>query len=213
MQEYRLRVQVSGRYLVDTPDGSGPFPVLAAFHGYGQVAEDGMAMLRAVPGSERWLKCSVEALHPFMNMKGDPGASWMTRRDRELRITENVAYVDAVLDQVMAGHPVSGSVVLAGFSQGAGMACRTAVLGSRVVSAVMLLGGDIPPELGRIDRMAMVHIARGERDRLYPPERFDADRERLRNAGLPFASCSYRGGHAPNEEYFADAGRFLSSVG
>ncbi len=213
MQQRHIRIEVSGRYLVEVPDGDAPFPLLAGFHGYGQTAEDQMALLRLIPGSEGWVRCSIEALHPFMNSKGDPGASWMTRRERELRIEENVRYVDAVLDAVRWDFPVEGLPVLHGISQGTGMACRAALLGRRHVAGVMLLGGDIPPELDGLRRMGQVQIARGASDRFYPMERFEADRERLRDAGVAPDAVTFQGSHGPNAGYFAEAGRFLGTLG
>jgi predicted esterase len=212
MQNHHIRVEVSGLYLVDAPEGAGPFPLLAGFHGYGQTAEDQMELLRRIPGSERYVCCSIEALHPFMNKKGDPGASWMTRIDRELRIEENVGYVDAVLDAVRMDFP-EGALVLHGFSQGAGMACRAALMGRHTVAGVMLLGGDIPPELDDLRRMGRVQLARGESDRFYPMERFEADRAKLRDAGLLPDAVTFSGSHGPTGEYFAEAGRFLGTFG
>lgn len=212
MNEHHLETTVTGRYLVEAPRGSGPFPLLAGFHGYGQTAEDELALLRQIPGSERFAVCSIEALHPFINAKGKPGASWMTGRERELRIAENVRYVNAAIGRVMAELPVNGQLVLHGFSQGAPMACRTALLGRHAVTAVLLLSGDIPPELGDLARMRAVHIGRGERDRLYRQERFESDCARLREAGIVPMVCEYAGGHSPTGEYFEAAGRFLSAM-
>jgi len=212
MSEHHLETSVSGRYLVEVPDADGPFPLLAGFHGYGQTAEDELELLRKIPCSEPFVLCSIEALHLFINSKGQPGASWMTRRDRELRIAENVRYVDAVIGRVMAELPVDGRLVLHGFSQGAGMACRAAVLGRHAVSAVMLLGGDIPPELNDLARMCTVHLGRGERDRLYRQERFESDCERLREAGIDPTVCEYAGDHVPTDDYFKAAGRFLTMM-
>ncbi|NTU59293.1 MAG: phospholipase [Chlorobiaceae bacterium] len=213
MQEQHLEITISGRYLVESPAGEGPFPVFAGFHGYGQTAEDEMAILKQISGSERWICCSVEALHPFRNAKGELGACWMTRRDRELRIAENVRYVDVVLDRIINGYPVNGTIVLHGFSQGTGMACRSALLGKHDVAGVMLLGGDIPPEHQALDRMRKVHIARGNRDSLYPLQSFDDDSTRLRDSGLPVEILPFQGVHGPNDDYLASAGRFLQAIG
>lgn len=212
MQEHHLETTVSGRYLVESPDAGGPFPLLAGFHGYGQTAEDELELLRNITGSDGWIRLSIEALHSFINAKGQPGASWMTRCDRELRIAENVRYVDAVIERVMAEQPVDGRLVLHGFSQGAGMACRTVVLGCHPVVGVMLLGGDIPPEIDDCSRMRAVHIGRGDRDRFYPQKRFEADFARLREAGVDTMENPYRGAHGPTAEYFDDAGRFLAGM-
>lgn len=212
MREHHIETAVSGRYLTEAPSGVGPFPLLVGFHGYGQTAEAEMELLRGIPDSGGWVRGAIEALHPFMNVKGNPGSSWMTRRERELRIAENVHYVDAVLSRLMLDYPVGSTLVLHGFSQGAGMACRAALFGSHPVSAVMLLGGDVPPELDRLERMRMVHLARGSRDRLYPQERFESDAARLRDAGVPVSVTSFSGSHGPTGEYFEEAGRFLASI-
>ncbi len=212
MQEHHLETTVTGRYLVESPDGVGLFPLLAGFHGYGQTAEDELELLRNIPGSGKWIRLSIEALHPFINAKGQPGASWMTRRDRELRIAEHVRYVDAVIAQVTAELPVDGRLVMHGYSQGAGMASRAVLLGRHAVSAVMLLGGDIPPELGDLARMRAVHIGRGERDHFYRKKQLDLDVLRLREVGIEPSVCEYAGGHGPTGEYFEDAGRFLAEM-
>jgi predicted esterase len=212
MNEHHLETTVSGRYLLESPDGSGPFPLLAGFHGYGQTAEDELKLLRQIPGSDGWIRLSIEALHPFINSKGQPGSSWMTRRDRELRIAENVRYVDAVIGRVMQKLPVDGRIVLHGFSQGASMACRAAVPGCHPVAGVMLLGGDIPPELDDLARMRTVHIGRGERDQIYTQKHFDSDVIRLRGAGIEPMVSQFRGGHGPTAEYFEVAGRFLGGM-
>jgi predicted esterase len=212
MQEHSVHVKVSGRYLVEVPEGVGPFPLLAGFHGYGQTAEDELALLGRIPGSDRRVRCSIEALHPFMNAKGEPGASWMTRLNRERRIAENVAYVDTVIALVMTELPVDGRLVLHGFSQGAAMACRAAVPGRHPVSGVMLLGGGVPPELDGLGGMRAVHLARGVRDRFYPREQFESDAVRLRRDGVDPVMFLHPGGHRPAAEYCDAAGSFLFGV-
>lgn len=212
MQEHHIETTVRGRYLLDLPAGDGSFPLLVCFHGYGQKADDQLALLRSIPGSGRFILCSIEALHPFINVKGVPGASWMSGQDRELRITENVSYVDAVIGRVMESQPVDGRLVMHGFSQGANMACRAALLGRYTVDAVMLLGGDIPGELDRLDRMQVLHIAHGDRDHIYTRKRLDADLSRLRADGLQPSLTIYSGGHYPTDEYYEAAGRFLAAM-
>ncbi len=209
MQECSIRVEISGRYLVDTPEGKGPFPTLVGFHGYGQRAEEQMELLGGIPGSEGWLRCSVEALHPFMNPRGDAGACWMTPRNRDMAIAENVAYVDRVIGAVMQDCPAGQPLVLLGFSQGAGMACRAALLGRHTAAGVMLLGGDIPPELDGLDRMRRVQLSRGDGDRYYAGKAMLRDAERLRAAGLVPDVVTYAGGHWAAPAWFAGAGRFL----
>ncbi len=210
--EYLFQTPITGRYLLHPPSRPGPAPLLVGFHGYGQTAEEELALLRAIPGSEEWLCCSIEALHAIYTPKGAPGASWMTSRFRDRRIEENLRYVDTVISRVMSEQALTGQIVLHGFSQGGLMAWRSALLGASSPCGLMLLGCDIPAELPLSNRMKSVHIARGSRDRLYTQNRFDGDCSTLRTAGIPFQPTLFTGGHAANEEYFAAAGAFLSEV-
>ncbi|MCF8383544.1 MAG: phospholipase [Chlorobium sp.] len=210
---YTIQVPVHGRYLLRMPEGGASSPLLAGFHGYGETAEDEMARLEAIDGSSGYCLCSIEALHPFRTPKGVSGASWMTSKDRDLRIAENVGYVDGVISAMLDFGRISSRVVLHGFSQGAGMACRTAVLGRHAVTGVMLLGGDIPPELERLERMRQVHLARGSRDPLYVEDRFMLDAGRLSKAGVHCSPVTFVGGHGANEAYYSSAGEFLGAIG
>ena len=212
MQEYTIQTSVRGRYLLQRPSHSGPAPLFVGFHGYGQTAEYELSLLSTIPGSGRWLCCSIEALHPVYIPTGDSGASWMTSRHREQRITENVLYVDAVIKRVRESGAVNDTLCFHGFSQGCGMACRAALLGSYRSTGLMLLGGDIPPELSVNGSVGRVHLARGNGDRFYTQEQFEHDSARIREGDLPFSATHFRGEHGANEEYFNAAGLFLAMI-
>jgi predicted esterase len=209
VSELTLKTSVQGRCLLRPPDGDFSGLLLVGFHGYGETAEDEMQRISGISGSFRWSLCSIEALHHFYNAKGVSGASWMTSRNRNGRIAENIRYVEEVIFRTLGICGFDGVIVLHGFSQGAGMACRLAAKGTYRVSGVMLLGGDIPPELEGLERMSAVHLARGNRDPLYAPDRFMRDTGRLRDAGVPCSAVTFTGSHAANEEYFRSAGEFL----
>jgi predicted esterase len=208
-ETHHVETPVAGRCLVTAPAGSEPRPLLLGFHGYAQTAEDQLEMLQRIHGSGGWVCCAVQALHPFYPRPDRVGACWMTRQDRGLRIAENVRYVHKVVESLRASHTLDGTLVLHGFSQGVGMACRAAVLGGQRPAGVILAGGDIPPELDDLQRMGRVLIARGGDDSIYPREKWDSDIGRLRGAGVPFIECGYEGGHAPTDHYFTAAGAFL----
>jgi len=134
----------------------------------------------------------------------------MTSRDREQHIEENVCYVDAVIERLRSLYCVNDTLGFHGFSQGTGMACRAALLGRHRAGHIMLLGGDIPPELSVTDRMGSVHLARGCRDRLYSRERYERDSARLQEGGIAFVASDFIGSHRANEAYFNAAGAFLA---
>ena len=210
MRAHTIKTSVRGKYLLRLPAHSGPAPLLAGFHGYGQTAEDEFNLLCAIPGSERWLCCSIEALHSICTPAGHPGASWMNSHDREHQIEENVRYVDAVIERIRALYAVSDSLSFHGYSQGTGMASRAALLGRHRAESLMLLGGDIPPELTVSGGMGRVHLARGNRDRLYSKDRHERDAARLREGEVPVVVSEFLGGHRVNEAYLKAAGEFLA---
>jgi predicted esterase len=212
MQRFSIQTSVHGKYLLRLPVQSGPAPLLAGFHGYGQTADDEFSLLCAIPGSERWLCCSIEALHAMYTKDGHSGASWMTSRDREQRIEENVRYVDAVMERIRELYSVNDRRCFHGFSQGAAMACRAALLGRYPAEGLMLLGGDIPPELSvSSSRLKLVHLARGSGDRFYLPEQYKRDAARLQEGGVSFVASDFTGGHRPNAAYLTLAGEFLEA--
>lgn len=211
-EHHFIKTVVSGRYVIRQPSDEKPGRLFMGFHGYGQVAEDELAILGRIAGSSGWMCCSVEALHPFYQGKGMVGANWMTSRNRELMIEENVSYVNAVITELYGRYPLQGSLVYHGFSMGAAMAVRAALLGGHEHTAVMLLGGNIPPEHEKLEKLGNVHIARGNTDRLYTRKEFERDRKRLENSGVSFEHCCFPGGHEANEKYLESAGMFLEQL-
>jgi predicted esterase len=124
MDVHSIAALVHGRYLVDRPDDSGPFPILVGFHGYAERGEHMLEVLQRIRGDRRWLLVSVQALNRFYTRSQEVVGSWMTREDRELAIADNIAYVAAVVAAVRRDYPTTTHVVYAGFSQGVAMAYR-----------------------------------------------------------------------------------------
>jgi predicted esterase len=156
-----------------------------------------MRRLAASTGSGGWILVSIQGLHRFYNRKADRiVASWMTRQDRELAIPDNIAYVSHVLSAVVGADPTQCGV-FAGFSQGAAMAYRSAVMATARRRHVIAVGGDIPPELdaAQLAELDSVLICRGAEDTRYRCETFDADVRLLKAAGIPFEAHVVAGGH------------------
>ncbi len=213
LERHHITTSVSGHYLIRKPSCNGPFRLLVGFHGYGQLAEAELALLQQIEGNGDWICCAIEALHPFYAKKGGIGASWMTRHHREIMITENIDYIDKVLSELGRQYPLDGTLVYHGFSMGAAMAVHSALLGQHSPKAVMLLGGAIPREHERLEKMNTVHIARGNSDFLYKKKEYERDMAKLEASGVPFVQCSFSGGHEAGETYLKSAGAFLKQVG
>lgn len=188
-----VQTTIRGRVLVDRP--AAPIAgALLGFHGYGETAEEQLERLRLTRAEEPWLLVSMQALHPFYR-RSDRAvvASWMTRLDRELAIEDNVRYVEAVWHTIRAEHG-SLPLALAGFSQGVAMAFRAAA--RLVPDALVVTGGDVPPELRAAGAsLPPTLLTRGAHDDLYPAAQWRADAAALELLGGPVECFEHEGGH------------------
>lgn len=173
--------------------------LLLGFHGYAETAEGHLAELERIPGIETWSVAAVQALHPFYIKGGTViGASWMTSQDRDLAIADNVEYVRRVLTTL----PPARTLVFLGFSQGVATAARAA---ARIQpGGLILLGGDIPPDVRRAKLPPML-LARGTRDEWYTEEKFKEDLSFV----APEQTLLFEGGHEFTDEFRQAASAFL----
>ena len=212
---HTIAATTHGRYLVASAAGKGPAPLLVGFHGYGEHAERHLAELDRLPGSTRWTRVAVQALHRhYSDGARHVVGSWMTRQDRELAIADNLAYVRAVVDEVRAAHPTTGTLVYCGFSQGVAMAYRAAAWCGHACRGVIALGGDVPPELRGDTAVAWppILIGRGRTDAWYTQEKLGTDVTALRGAGAAVEPLVFDGGHEWTDDFRAAAGRFLAAL-
>jgi len=204
-----------GRYLVVPPAADGPAPLLVGFHGYAEHAEQQLARLQAIPGSNRWLLVSVQGLNRFYQRRtNEVVAGWMTRQDRDLAIADNLAYVSNVVDAVAREWRAADTLVFTGFSQGVATAFRAAASWPRAVSGVIAAGGDVPPEIdaASLRRINAALICRGARDDWYTAEKFAADDDRIRSAGVRPRSLEVDAGHEWSDAIARAAGEFLREL-
>jgi predicted esterase len=216
MPVHSLPAQVHGRYLVDRPDGDGPFPVLVGFHGYAERAEHMLDVLRRIRGDRPWLLVSVQALNRFYTRSQEVVANWMTREDRELAIADNIAYVAGAIAAVRRDYPTTPHVVYAGFSQGVAMAYRALAFASEKDRDVpppaggILLAGDVPPDVApRVGALPPLLIGRGTLDDWYTETKANADLALLAAAGVSAQMHVFTGGHVWDDAFIAAAGQFL----
>ena len=187
--------------------------LLLAFHGYAQRAETMIELLDGVPGLDAWTIASIQALHPFYDRRGNVVASWMTKEDRDAAIAENVEYVDEATVALQRERRAD-VIVCVGFSQGAAMAWRAAVLGRRRAEGVIAVGGDIPPELKDVpaENFPIALVAGGTRDEWYTDAKVAADIAMLEEKAVPFGSVRYDGGHEWTDDVGRETGKFLAAL-
>jgi predicted esterase len=196
--EVRLvAARVRGRALVRPPRNGAPAGFLLGFHGYLESAETQLARLDEIPGCASWTLASVQALHRvYRGRSHETVASWMTRQDRDAMIADNIAYVEAVADDLGIGAGTA-PIVCAGFSQGGAMAFRAGVRGAFGAAAIVSVGADVPPELlvDRAVRFPRVLFVRGARDQWLTAEKFDSDAAALRARGADLRALVIDAGH------------------
>jgi predicted esterase len=211
MVERNIEARTHGRYLVTGPQGCNA-PLLVGFHGYAETAEMELARLQQIPGTEKWVRAAVQALHPFYRGRStDVVASWMTRQNRELAIADNSRYTSNAIHSISKEWSTGQSLVLSGFSQGVAMAFRCATSIELPVQGVIALGGDVPPELDvkALARIPSVLIGRGLTDEWYTTEKVSSDERRLQAAGVEVKVSTFAGGHEWTAEFAMAAALFL----
>ncbi len=210
-----IAVASHGRYLVREALETGSTPLLVGFHGYMETADTQMERLAHIPGADRWVLVSIQGLNRFYHRQAEQVvANWMTRQDREVAITDNNAYVSAVVETVRMQLGATGPLVFAGFSQGVAMTFRAACASTLHVAGVVALGGDVPPELDR-NALALVRNAlmgRGERDGWYTAEKRAADVARLRDAQVNLEAPVLDAAHEWTADFSRTVGVFLDRL-
>lgn len=208
MSDRVLSVETPAHGRVVLRERAGATAVVAGFHGYAQSAEDMMAVLRRLPGSEAWTFVSIQALNRFYT-RGDQNivASWMTRQDRETAIADNIEYVNRALDAV------AGRLYVLGFSQGVAMAYRAGILGRHSVRGIIAIGGDIPPDVKDVPaaRWPNVLIAAGAKDSWYTADKVAADESFLKHHRVSHEIHRSDAGHEVSDEMLATAAAFISN--
>ncbi len=196
-----VETPIHGRYLFEP---RSPERLLAGFHGYAENAERHLAEIRLIPGIGEWSVAAVQALRTFYaGRSGDVVASWMTSQDRELAIADNLRYIRTVLGAL----PQPRHLVFLGFSQGVAMAYRAAA--HMRCSGLIVLGGDMPPQIDEQATLPPILIGRGRTDEWFTVEKMERDVRRLKSM-TDVATCEFEGAHEWSEAFRNAVGEFLS---
>jgi len=212
MIEHHLSVTRTARYYTvggEGSDASETHELWIACHGYGQLAARFLEPF--VPLATPWRRIvAPEGLSRFylersrvgVNTDAGVGATWMTREDREHEIVDQIAYLDALLDQLLPATPASRvRLRVLGFSQGVATVSRWLARGRRVrPDQVILWAGSFPSDVdvsqlaGRLAGAAVI-FAVGTRDELASWASADVQVDRFSAAGIDARLVTFDGGH------------------
>jgi predicted esterase len=205
--EHHLAVSRTARYYTLGEAGPGTREVWFVLHGHGQLAAYFVRHFAALHACDR-LIVAPEALSRFYLErttwreagKVRVGATWMTREDRLVEISDYIGYLDALYQHVLDGLDRGAiRVTVLGFSQGVATAARWLCRGRASAEAFVMWAGPFPPELTRDDvaplramRLVRVH---GERDDLAAPEVVAAADAHFAQLSLDVPVVRFDGGH------------------
>ena len=211
-----------------------PAEVWFLLHGYGQLAPRFLRYFQELDDGSRLL-VAPEGLHRHYLDRGERkvGASWMTSEDRLTDIQDYVEWLERLHDRMVGrvedagspveagGGPVEGEgvpVVALGFSQGVHTLSRWLAFGRARIDAAVLWGSHLPPDLDVEEhadalRRARILLVAGDRDPHFGPEAVARAEERLAEAGVPFRTLGFEGGHRIDRDVLARIARLVRGSG
>jgi predicted esterase len=215
--EHHLPVTRTARYFTLGDPGSAEH-IWFALHGYGQLASTFLGYLATLDNGSR-LIVAPEALSRFYldDGKGPPGASWMTREDRENEISDYVRYLDQVCVEVMANCRGTARSYALGFSQGVATLGRWLDRGSTKHEAFCLWAGTLPQELALTEphpalagrRVALVA---GHGDKYLRQDWLDLESGRMAQAAAgEVRRFPFHGGHRLDRTVLSSVAAFFES--
>ena len=209
MREHRLTTTRRARYYTWGGEAGTPKDVWIVCHGFGQLAADFVKPFHNIATPDR-LIVAPEALNRFYVERGANtsaaearvGTTWMTREDRVNEIADYVEFLDAVYAKTVS----SGARVTAlGFSQGVATVSRWITMGKGHVHRFVAWTGQLPPDLDWAQlgvRLAggRLVLVQGETDRFAQWVKQDDNHASLAQAGIPFESITFAGGHRLDDD-------------
>jgi predicted esterase len=170
-------------------------------------------VLRRLAGNRAIGLISIQGLHRFYSRGSDVVASWMTKEDRDHAIADNIEYVGNVLTAVADEFGITRPLIYVGFSQGVAMAYRAAAFVPRPCDGLIVLAGDLPPDVAPIAAsLPRTLIGRGNGEEWYTAEKSAKDLEVLTAAGVNAEEYVFDGGHAWTPQFFEKAAAFVDEL-
>ncbi|HCA43327.1 MAG TPA: hypothetical protein DEP28_08755 [Bacteroidetes bacterium] len=204
MIESIIKTEKTGRfYLSKTPDERVK-NLFFLIHGYGQLASD---FIKDFPfwNNDDNLLIAPEGLSKFYT-KGVPGASWMTKEDRENEINDYLNFLDGVMALVNDKLPFPPERInILGFSQGVHTAVRYVIHTYLKIDNLILCSSDFPKDADfgklkkKVDEGMKLFYIYGTKDKAIRLENFENSEELLREKEIKFERVIFDGGHITDE--------------
>lgn len=190
-----ISVTKTARYFVIGEDNQSVNQVLFVLHGYGMQAAEFIKQFSSLvqPGT---IVVAPEGLSRFYRkgFAGEVVASWMTREDRQLEISDYIGYLDRLYDHFITKTEVK--VYVLGFSQGASTASRWVMTGNRKVNGLIIWSGEFAPDNPSFNSgLDKIWQVLGFSDEFISVDRFLSQSQYLESKGFKVYNEMFDGGH------------------
>lgn len=187
------------------PAGSGPFPTVVAFHGWGASAHDLLGLAPYLHGGDALVLCPQGPVEVPVG-PGMTGYGWfplVPGEPPDLRQVRRAGLrVGAFLDEALARYPADRSrLVLAGFSQGGGMALERALREPERLAGLVVLSSWLPrplaaalPKHPQLRELPVLEV-HGTEDPMIPIARARETRDALTDLGVELTYREFSMGH------------------
>jgi predicted esterase len=206
MNEEYVEFNYQTRYFRSNLNASGARAIWFVLHGYGQLASFFSAKFSALEDQGICVIAPEGLSHFYLeelqtrNKTGDTrvGASWMTRENRLMDISNYLTYLDKIYDREVTDPHVPVSIL--GFSQGAATATRWALEGHASFNRLILWAGLLPPDMDfeagkRILKTKEVVMVYGDQDPFVTPDRLKEMEGLCQRADITPRIVRFHGAH------------------
>jgi predicted esterase len=206
--ERHIATTRTARYYILGEPGPHIEDVWFVCHGYGQLAADFIREFECIAESRRLIvapealsRYYVSTAPEYHGPESKVAATWMTREDREVEISDYVNYLDDLYAEIMGeiGHRNLAVTVL-GFSQGGATANRWLTRGSAHADRLLMWGcllasdSDLN-EAAAFFRDVELVLVYGTRDQYADTGMIDNYRTLLESHSIPYRAVHFDGGH------------------
>ncbi len=178
------------------------------FHGFGQLAARFLQKFQVLDHPTQVVVAPQGPDRFYFDHYRKVGASWTTREERDLHLSNQQAYLDAVWATLALDRVNPFRIHVVGFSQGVSVVTRWIASRKQPVDTLTLWAGGFPEDLQSEDWTFLPSTTRvfcyiGDQDELITPERLIQERDKITNCFPQAHFRTFSGGHQIPEEALA----------
>lgn len=214
MKSHNIQTTKTARYYTLGELTDSIEEIVFVFHGYAQLAKDFILNFESIQSSSR-LIVAPEGLNKFYikGIRGNVGASWMTKEDRENEINDYINFLNNIYSKYSSQVSDKIKITLFGFSQGCATASRWFVNSNFNNAELILWGSFIPPDIDyeklRSKLKTNLKIIIGDEDEFIPEDRIKLGEEILKKKKINYELIKYPGKHDVQPGLFNQLKLFL----